>query len=933
MRLKLLILHFLAGIIHTGIAQPLPIDDRVRTGVLDNGLTYFLQQNEKPEDRVEIRLALKAGSILEDEDQLGLAHFVEHMAFNGTKHFAKNELVEYLETTGARFGPDLNAYTSFDETVYMLQVRTDDKEYLNKGLLIFEDWASGLMFEHEEIDKERGVVKSEWRTRLSPDQRMSQQYYPVLYNGSRYARRLPIGDPDIIDNADYETVKRFYRDWYRPELMALVIVGDVDLDEMEKEVRERFSKIANPDAPRLREEYSVPPHEETLISIVSDEEAPFTTARMMIKHAQFKADDEDSYRQTIMHRLYNSMLNKRLRELTQQANPPFSFAYSGYGRNIGDIDSYTVFTRTDEGMSLSGLKAALIEVERANRYGFESTELQRQKDEIMASLQSAVKEQDKVPSGRQAMRYVYHYLKGNPVPSPKQQLELYKRLMTNIAVGEVNKLSEAWLTDENRVIVITGPENVQVPLPSEEEVTSMLIEVRDMEIEPYEDEVVTEPLFSRELTPGTIKDMVAFEDIDAEEWLLSNGVRVVVKPTDYQNDEVLMRVSSKGGTSLYNEEDYKHARFAASLIDQAGIAQFSSSDLEKLLAGTLVSLRPYIYESYEGLQGDAAPKDLETLFQLTHLSFVAPREDDDAFKSYIQRQASVYKNLMSNPDYFFMNHATKVKTDDSPRRGWPTQDDFNAVNFDRAVEIYKERFSDASDFVFVFVGNFEKESLKNYCLKYLATLPSTRSMESYKDLGIRYKEGVVVDEIARGEAPKTQVDLTFHGDGEVTVENKYMFNSMIKALNIKLREALREDKGGVYGVRLRGNLSDVPYERYSVTVTFNADPDQADDLIAETIRIIKQYQQEPFPEDDIVKTKESQRQGLIKNLKENRYWASRLEEAYELDYDPNHISLERLDKLQRELNADNVLKAMKQYFDWENYFKIVMRPEAAKVED
>ena len=931
--MKQLILAILCGSLTTLLfAQPIPVDDRVRMGQLENGMHYYIQHNEKPEDRVEIRMAVKAGSVLEDEDQKGLAHFVEHMAFNGTENFEKNELIDYLESCGTRFGPDLNAYTSFDETVYMLQARTDDKDMLQTGLLIFEDWAGGLLFDEEEIDKERGVVKSEWRSRLSPNQRMQNKYFPVLYNESQYAQRLPIGDPDIIDNAPYDALKRFYRDWYRPDLMCIVMVGDIDVDEMEQEIITRFSGLTNPASPRERTRFDVPEHEETLVSIASDKETSFTSVRVLIKHPHFEVNDIPTFRQSILHSLYNRMMNARLDELARSPEPPFSFAFSGYGRDIGDIDRYSSFARTGEGKALEGLKAMLMEIERARRFGFTDSELARQKTELLTNIESAVKEQDKVQSGRLAMKYVYHFLEDNPIPSPQQRFDIYQGLLPTVTLEEINALSSQWLTESNRVIVITGPDKEEVPMPNEDQVENILMQVDEAILTPYEDEIVDDVLFDLELEPGLIEHVVYMEDINVYEWELNNGVKIVVKQTDFQNDEVLMRASSEGGHSNYDDSVYPSARFASGIINESGVGNFDAIQLEKKLSGNIVSVGPYIGENYEGFYGDASPKDLEILFQLVHLYFTAPREDADAYQSFIARQENLFENLMSNPSYYFSDYATKLKTNNHPRRGYPTLETLASMDLKEAMRIYRDRFSDASDFTFFFVGNFDLEQLEQYAKTYLATLPTSQREETWKDVGVRYQQGVVDKAIKRGKAPKTQVDMTFHGEFDWNPENRYVFNSMLSALRIKLRETMREDKGGVYGVRCSGNASRIPIEQYSITVSFNSDPDRTQELIDAATGVIKQYQEEAFDEEVLQKVRETQIQGRTKSLKENRYWLGQLVSAYNNDTDPQNISLEKLGESQANLTADNLLEAAQRYFNWDNYFKIVMEPEETKDE-
>ena len=916
--------------IQTLIAQPIPIDKNLRTGTLDNGMKYFIQKNAKPENRAEIRLAVKVGAVMEDDDQQGLAHFVEHMAFNGTKNFEKNELVHYLESTGAQFGPDLNAYTSFDETVYMLQVRTDDEEILSKGLLIFEDWAGGLLFDGEEIDKERGVIKSEWRSRLSPDQRMQNKYFPVMYHGSKYAERLPIGKTEIIENAPYDALRRYYTDWYRPNLMAIIVVGDFDVELMEAEVRTRFSKLQNPENPRPRTEFNVPHHEKTFVSIHSDKEATSSSVRMAIKLPKFRIESQDDIRTQLTHRLYNGMLNNRLSELRQLPEPPFIFGYCGYGGDIGDIDRYSAFARTRDGELLVGLEAVMTEVERAKRFGFTTSEMEREITNIMTRMESAVKEMDNAKSRSLASRYVYHFLKNNPAPSPDQRLAIYEKFFPTISIDEINALSEKWLKETNRVFVLTAPEQEGVPMPTEDEVYTVLNSVKHAKLEPYKDEVDTSPLFSASLTPGSVVERNEVAAVGIKEWILSNGVKVISKKTDFKEDEVMMRAKSDGGTSIYNDDDYRASRFADRIVDAAGLGDFDAIQLDKKLTGKLVSATPYIGERTEGFRGSASLGDLETMFQLTHLYFTSPREDNEAFQSFITKQESVYKNLMSNPDYYFMDYGMKIKMNNHPRRGFPTSEDIQSIDYEKVLEVYRDRFEDASDFTFYFVGNFDEKMLETYATKYLATLPSTNRKEMWKDVGANYEKGVVRKSIEKGEAQKTQVNLMFHGDFEYNQENEYLMQSMLAAMRIKLREELREEKGGVYGVRASGGAWSEPTEKYSITVSFNAEPERAEELIESTKMVIKKYQAEVFEDKDVDKVSETQRQSMIKNIQENRYWMSKIMEAYEDGYDPSLISIETLDKHQKSLTPENLKMAAQRYFDWNNYFELVMSPAAEK---
>ncbi len=910
----------------------IPIDERVRMGSLSNGLKYYIQQNAKPEKRAELRLAVAAGSMQEDEDQLGLAHFVEHMAFNGSTNFKKNELVDYLESVGAKFGPDLNAYTSFDETVYMLQIRTDDQEQMLKGLLVLEDWAGGIAFDEEEIDKERGVVESEWRTRLSPDQRMQQKYFPVMYKDSRYAERLPIGDLDIINNASYETVKRFYKDWYRPELMAVVAVGDFDMDQMEAEIKARFSKLDNPAAPRAKETYTVPPHPETLVSICSDKETSFTRVRVEYKHKSKAVTNVSGFRKQMTHNLYNSMLNARLDELTQSPEPPFTYSYAGFGKNVGDISTYTAYAFVPEGGIQKGLNAVLTENERVLQHGFTTTELERAKLKVIKAVERGVKEIDKTESRRLVQKYIYHFLNNNPIPSPTQQLSLYEEHLPGIQLSDVNALAKEWIIEENRVVIVTAPEKEDLTLPTEQEILSILNTVTQQEVDAYIDQVSEEPLLATTLTPIAIEEEKALTEIGATELRLANGVRIVLKSTDFKNDQIIMRSFSPGGTSLYSDVDYPSASNAASIINESGIGNFPLTQLQKKLAGKRVSVGPSIGNLYEYMNGSCSPEDLQTLFELTYLYFTAPRKDEQVFQSYITKQKSIYKNLFSNPQYYFSDQIYRIKYDNHPRVGWPTEEKLDQINLDRVVEIYKDRYADASDFTFFFVGNFDLETMKPLLATYLGNLPSTGRKETWKDLDIDLVPGAIKKDLTKGTAPKALIDITYHGkyEGE-SIEDQMKFYMMIDLLSIKMRESMREDKGGVYGVRVNGNISKYPEAVYSINISFNSEPDKAEELIKTAMNDLEEVRKNGATEKDLTKVRETLTQSRTKALKENSWWMNKMVGTYQNErQDFKYYGLAPYQEVLNSIQSKDIQSAVQRFFDNKNKIEIVMMPEPAE---
>jgi len=913
-------------------ASPIPMDGRVRMGQLDNGMRYYIQKNAKPEQRAELRLAVAAGSINEDDDQLGLANFVEHMAFNGTKNFEKSELVDYLQSVGTKFGPDLNAYTSFDETVYMLQVRTDSQALFDKGMLILEDWAHAVTFEDEEIDKERGVVESELRSGLSADERMRNKYLPVIFHESKYADRLPIGTREIINGAPYDALKRFYRDWYRPDLMALVVVGDVDVDQVEEDIKSRFAKLSNPENPREKETFGFPDHEETLISINKDKEATFTTARVMYKHKNQKVLNMGDYRRSLVQNLYNQMLNNRLNELRQSGEPPFLYGYSGYGREVGSLDSYTAYVSTGEGEVMKGLEAVMLENKRVKDHGFTMSEFERTKVEMLSRLETSAKEEDKMESGGVSMQYVYNFLRQNPIPSPTQRLQLAQGLLPTISLEELNHVADAWITDgENRVIVITGPDKAEAPMPSESDVLGLIDKVRTMSVDPYVDAVSDVPLLDVALVPGTIKSESQKESIGVTEWTLSNGVKVILKPTDFQNDEISFTAYSPGGHSIYGDELYRSASLASAIIDQSGVGGFNLVQLQKMMAGKQVQVSPYISELEEGLQGFSTIQDQETMFQLIYLYFTQPRKDEDAYTSLMTRQRQILQNVHINPNYYFMDRANEVKYKGHKRRGIPTVEDLDEVSLEDVVKVYKDRFADASDFTFIFVGNFEIEGIKPFILQYLGALPSIGRTETWKDVEANVTPGMHEERFSYGEAPKAQVEMTWSGDFEWDDKAaRYYLSSLMDVMRNKLRESMREDQGGVYGVGVSGSSSKDPKETFFVRVSFNAEPDQVDALISTAKADVKDMLENGPTEEDLVKVREVQRQERIKSLKENGFWMNGLKSYYQYDQDPTNILLENFEPYVKNLQPKDVQDMAKKVFGGSNFIEIVMMPGASK---
>ncbi|MBN1212427.1 MAG: insulinase family protein [candidate division Zixibacteria bacterium] len=921
-----------AGPVKTGFSTDLDYvihrDPDITCGKLDNGLTYYIRVNKKPEKRVELRLAVNAGSVLEDDDQQGLAHFNEHMAFNGTKNFKKNELVDYLESLGMRFGPDLNAYTSFDETVYMLQVPTDSTELVETAFQVLEDWAHQISFEDEEIDKERGVIVEEWRLYRGAGARLQDKQFPILLKGSKYAERMPIGKMEVVENCSYETLKRFYREWYRPDLMTVVAVGDFDREWMDGLIKKYFSRLPIAQKPRAREIYPVPDHKETLFAIATDKEATRTNVSVNYKHPLKISRTVADYRDDMIVNLYNNMLNQRLYELTVQPNPPFLYGYSGKGSFLRSKDMYTLGASVEDNGVERGLKALLVEAERVKRFGFTAAELERQKKETLRWIQQLYNERDKTQSRDLAGEYVRNFLRSEPIPGIAYEYELYLRYLPDITLEEVNRLAGEFITKENRVVMVSGPEKPDVTIPTEEQLTAVFAVVEQTEITPYEEVVSEEPLVKSAPEAANIVAEYHIDELGLTCWMMANGVEVILKPTDFQNDEILMSAFSSGGSSLVDDSDYVPAITAASIIEEGGLADFNQIELQKKLAGKMVNVSPSINEFSEDMGGSSTPDDFETMLQLIYLYFTAPRKDSAAFLAYRNRMEAYIENRNANPEAVFFDTLQVVMSRNHPRAKPWSLELLSQVDLDRSFDIYKERFDDASDFIFIFVGNIDIDKVRPMIQTYLGGLPSLRREESWRDLGIRPPDGLVTKEVYKGIEPKSRVYLVFHGGFDWNRQSRYELMAMADAFRIKLREVIREDLSGTYGIGVNARYFDAPTRAYQIYISFGCDPKRVDELTGVIMTQIDSLKTFGLEESYIEKVKEMQRRERETQLKENNFWLRSLSQIFEEHEDP--MNLLDFENLINTLTVEKVRRAAEKYFDTGNYIKVVLYPEDKK---
>jgi len=903
----------------------LPLDPAVRTGRLANGFTYYIRHNEEPKNRVVMYLVNKAGSVLEDEDQRGLAHFMEHMNFNGTKHFPHNELVNYLQKAGVRFGADINAYTSFDETVYELPIPSDKPEILKGGMEIMRDWADEALLDPVEIDKERGVVLEEKRLGKGAGERMQRQYWPVILNNSRYAVRIPIGLDTVLDNFKRPVIERFYKDWYRPDLQALIIVGDINADSLEKVVRRTFSDLKNPVHERVRTNYKVPLTGKNQFVAVTDKEMPSTEAEIIVKHKQLPLKTRADYRAHIIRDLFNQMLAERYADLSRQADPPFVEGSAGIAGFMGGLDMYDASVIAKPGELESGFKAVWRETERVKQYGFTTTELARAKTAYLNSAENKLKEKNKTNSESYVTEYQNSFLKDIAGPGIEVEYQLTKSDLPTITLKEVNSLASAYITNTNRDILILGAEKDKATLPTETIVNSWLKSVGDERLMPYVDEISTKPLLAVQPVSGKITGQRYDTDIHTTTLTLSNGIKVILKPTDFKNDEIQFSAFAPGGTSLSSDRNYESATNAASIISASGLGNYNATELDKYLEGKEVSVSPFLSERFEGINGAATPKDLETALQLVYGYFTEPRLDTAIFRGIMEQSIASLANRSNDPNSVFSDTVSAVLGNYNMRKTGPSIAKFEQIKANNAYSFYKQRFADASGFTFTFVGSIDTNTIKPLLEKYLGSLPSTHQNEQAKDLGIHIPEGKIEKNVYKGSEPKSTVLLVFSGRFDYSSENKVKLDALKETLEIRLLQRLREDESGVYSPGVVVNTSKYPQSSYSFIIQFGCAPQNVDKLIASTLDEIHKLKTDGPPQENVDKWRAEEKTVRGSEMQTNSFWLGYL--SGQLQTGDNLDEVNGYNGLLNNVSPADVKEMAGQYISGNNYIKLVLMPE------
>jgi len=911
--------------------QALPLDPAVRTGVLPNGLTYYIRKNLKPEKRVELRLAVNTGSVQEDEDQLGLAHFVEHMCFRGTARFPGIEVIHYLQSVGSDFGPDINAYTSFDRTVYKLTLPSDKAEILGNGLKIMEDWASAVSFKDEDIDSERKVVVEEWRIGRGPDQRMRDQYLPVLLKDSKYAKRLPIGTKESIETSTHEALRRFYHDWYRPDNMAFIVVGDIDPDAIEKEIREGFGAIAPAKERRTVESFGVPDNKTPLCAVVSDKENTHNVGLLLWKFPAQRIRTVADVRRQVLTNLVQAMLNERLAELTRQANPPFLQAGAGQGSFFTRAkDAFQAQVVVQDGGFDRGLRALLTELERARRHGFTETELDRARVSFLKSMERMYRERDKTQSGGLVNEYIELFLEGEASPGIEHDFDLAQKLAPGMSVPEANALIASWMTEENQVSLMISIEKEGQSLPSAEQIQSLRREVAASAITPYQERELPKTLLSKQPVSGSVVSTREVPELGVTELTLSNGVLVVLRPSDFQNDQIICSGFRPGGTSLYADDYELSSQIANGYPSEAGIGAFSATDLKKFMAGKKASAQLQLARYSDRVSGGSTVADLPIMFELIHAQFTEARRDEAAFSSLVSRQKAMLKNILANPVFYFRNEANKILYKDHPRsRMLPTDADWETLTLDKVMQLEHERYASARGFTFVIVGSFTVEGIRPLVEKYLASLPASGESPGFRDLKIKAIEGPFEQRILRGHDPKSIAQVSLEKPATWSRDEAHLVSSLGSILQRIYIDKLREEMNGVYGLQAGAGIRRVPTGTFAFSVSIPCAPQNADKLVAAAIEEIRRIQKEGLKPEELQKEIESQRRAAEKNAKENGAWLGGLVAIHENGETNGRLA--NPEELIALLKPEELQRVAKTYFDTDKLVRITLYPEEAPV--
>ena len=910
--------------------QPLPIDSAVRVGKLENGLTYYIRHNEYPKQRAEFHIAQAVGATMEEDHQNGLAHFLEHMAFNGTEHFAGKGIIEYFESIGVNFGGNINAYTSLDETVYRLsEVPTVREGIIDSALLVMHDWACGLSLLEEEIDNERGVIREEWRTGAQANRRMWKAINPLKYPGSQYAKRDVIGDTAVINNFTYDALRDYYKKWYGPDNQAIIVVGDIDVDEVEKKIKDLWANVPARVNRGERPLYSVDDNVEPIVAIVRDKEAQYTRIELEFKKPQlpkpFRGTDM-AYVQSLAIELVCDMFNNRLSELSMKPEATFVGAGSYYGELVKEKDAFVAVYLAKQGQEVAAYKDLLTQLEKMRRYGFTNAELDRVKKEMLAAYEKSYNERNTVRNIMYAQEYIRHYLSDEPIPGIAWEYEMVQQILPMLSVDMLNQIAQNMVTDENLIISFQAPEDKKVILPTEKEAVEYLAAVKTEEIEAPVEEAIRENLVETAPKAGKIKKTAYNETLGVTEWTLSNGVRVVVKPTEFKQDEILFYAFSGGGRSLVATEDLPSAALATDVVELGGLADMSATDLQKALTGKRVAVSPTIGAYSEGLNGSSTIKDFETLLQLNYLYFTAPRRDEESYQTLMSILESQLANRDKNPKVAWSDSVQMMASNYSDRTLIVNKDLLAKVSLDKALEVYKARFANPADFTFFLIGNIDPAdaTFQAQVCTWLGGLKTSKKLEKAADDKVRVAMGVQKNYFTRKMETKTASNRIQYTSYEMpyTLANDLNMEMIGRILSTRYLESIREREGGSYGVGCAGWMNRYPVPYAQLIMQFDTDPEKQEKLMSIIHEEVMTIVENGPLATDLQKEKESMLKDFEEDLEKNGYWEDVLSTYYK--YGINYVTDYKA--AVEAVTAETIQATLKKLVESGNVFEVVMLP-------
>lgn len=908
--------------------QPAPMDTAIRYGKLSNGLTYYIRHNEQPKQRAEFFIAQKVGAILEEDSQNGLAHFLEHMCFNGTKNYPGKNFLNGFESMGVKFGDNINAYTSLDETVYNLSdVPTTREGVIDSSLLILHDWSNFVSLEDAEIDQERGVIREEWRQGRSAARRIMQARNKVLMANSQYAIRDVIGDTAVINNFKYDVLRSYYKKWYRPDLQAILVVGDINVDQIEAKIKKLFSDIPAPVNPAPRTYYTIPDNEKPLVGVFTDPEMTSTLILMLWKRAALPDEvrlSVQGYGINLVNNLISIMANERLSNITQEPGSPFGGAGAGVGDFVRTTDAFMFQGAPVQGKEKEARERLLKEAEIIRRFGFTESELERAKSEQLSYFEKAVKEKNQQKNNKLVEELVRNFTDAESCPGIVWESDMVKQMMPSITLSLVNQVASSYMTDKNFVYTISGPEKPGLTYPTNDELLQEIAAAKAAKYDAFKDSVSNDPLIPKMPKPGKVKKVLENKVLGTTEWTLSNGIKVILKPTKFKDDEVRMNAWSDGGMSLIPQADLVSAALTTDVIRQSGLGTFNLTDLGKKLTGKIAAVTPAINNYDETLSGSSSVKDQETMFQLAYLYFTAPRKDENAFKLYMKQLNTYLENAAANPQKAYSDSLNLILYGYNPRIQVLNLETVKKADLNTIQRIYKERFANPADFTFAFIGNIDVATFKPLVEKYLGGLKTSKNFEKWKDNGLRIQQGLIRKDIVKPlKVSKTTNNIRYSAEMPFNMNNVVGMEALASILDLRYTATIREKEGATYGVGLRGSALNTPIELATLAIRFDTDPKLVDKMLGivhselDTLALLG-----PKPE-DLNKVKLNMFKQYKEDVEDNGFWSYALNRYYKdkLNYPAD------FEKAVEALSIESIKTTAKALLKPNNRMEILLQPE------